>query len=610
MTTEEMSGAIETCGCLAPPRRRCDLCDGQRHHFVACSLRCLDAHLAAAHGDEGRRPCLERTKATLRASNAPHEGNWAEFEPHRARLMSLLAGARGEGGICVLGAGNCDDLDLSELVRGFGDVHLVDLDGSALRRAVARVAEAERERIVVHEGVDLTGLLGTIETWGESDPALTVVARRAAEAVARGIGRTFRVVLSSCIASQLCVPFYRTLAREPAEWASLMEIVGRIHLRTIALLTRPGGIGVVLGDSLYASRGSADVAVPTWDSLDPVAEDRLRNGPILLRNPQFLLTLVHEPSLASLFERPDITQPWLWTVEDGVMLVYAISMRRRAGAPELDPELTEIHVRSNRDTENHWDLYADHRDRVTSIVTSRGAAGSLCILGAGNANALDLDRLGERFAHLHLADVDAAALARAVERQSPDTRAKLVPHANVDLSGLLRVLPAWRTRAPGSVELASLGESAPAAIAASLPGPFDVVLSDCLLTQIYWTCFKALGAGPALNEVVKTALTIHLGTLAALTRGGGTALLVTDVVTSESVPLAELVAARDPLELLYALASDGALFSGTDPALVTDALERAGLHGTFASPELLPPWVWNVGKKRIALVYAMVLARR
>jgi hypothetical protein len=245
---------------------------------------------------------------------------------------------------------------------------------------------------------------------------------------------------------------------------------------------------------------------------------------------------------------------------------------------------------------------------VTSIVASR-AGGSLCVLGAGNANALDLGRLAERFDAVHLADVDAAALARALERQSPGTRAKLVQHAHVDLSGLLRVLPAWRTRAPGPVELASLGESAPAAVAASLPGPFDVVLSDCLLTQIYWTCFRALGTGATLNEVISTALTIHLRTLAALTRAGGTALLMTDVVTSETVPLVQRFASEGPLDLLRALEAEGALFSGTGPTLIADAFERAGLAAAFALPEPLEPWIWRVGRSRTALVYALALVR-
>src|SRR5439155_5330247 len=148
------------------------------------------------------------------------------------------------------------------------------------------------------------------------------------------------------------------------------------------------------------------------------------SGLVLLRNPEFLLTLVHQPSIASLVLRPEITEPWLWTVEDGVMLVYAVSMRRRASAAELDPELVEIHVRSNQDTEQQWNLYAEHRRRLTSIAS--GGTGALCVLGAGNANALDLDLLATRFDRIHLVDLDAEALARAARRSSPAARAKLV----------------------------------------------------------------------------------------------------------------------------------------------------------------------------------------
>ncbi len=601
---------VETCGHASPARWRCDACDDDLPAFLACSSECLDRHFDNKHGSVRRRSHLERATAALRAKNEPNERNRSDFEPHRAKLMELLSRVRGEGALCVLGAGNCDDLDLSGLVRAFGEVHLVDLDRSALRKALERVDVEERRSIVLHEGVDLTGLLGSVDTWAESEAALAVMAKAAARAIASAIGRTFRVVLSSCVVSQLCVPFFRILARSGSEWADFMEKLGRIHLDTIALLMRPGGTGVLVGDSLYVPRAAeSSTPVPTWETLDPVAEDRLRNGPMLLRNPQFLLSLLHEPEIAAKIERPEITQPWLWTVEDSVMLVYAVLLRKRAST-ETDEPLTAIHVRSNRDTELYWDLYAEHRHRMTSLVTSRKTGGTVCILGAGNGNAFDLEELAARFTRIHLVDVDADALARARERASPATRERLVLHAPVDISGLMKLLPRWHGVAPERAELDALSETVPALLAASLPGTFDVVLSDCVLTQIYWTCFKALGNGPVLHQVLAAALSIHLRTMEALTAPRGAAILATDAVTSETLPLAELYAARAPHELLRDLEAQGALFSGTGPSLVQAAFERAGLAQTFAAPELAAPWIWNVGRKRAALVYALTFERK
>ena len=47
------------------------------------------------------------------------------------------------------------------------------------------------------------------------------------------------------------------------------------------------------------------------------------------------------------------------------------------------------------------------------------------MLGAGNANDLDLEQLARRFDEVHLVDIDAAALARATGRQTPGVRARL-----------------------------------------------------------------------------------------------------------------------------------------------------------------------------------------
>src|SRR6266542_2885262 len=312
-----MEPAVETCGCSALARWRCDLCAPNGVEFLACSHRCLGTHLADAHGDTARRSFRDRAQAELEAHNRSNENNWRDFESHRLRLSRLLAELGGEGGICVLGAGNCDDLDVDLLANAFGEVHLVDFDGAALRRGLARAGASAGATIVLHEGIDLTGLLDTIASWGDDENAQKIAMSAAARAIAEKIGRTFRVVLSSGIINQLCVPFYRVLARRPPEWAEFMRGLGEVYLCTIALLTRAGGSGVLVGDALYCTRDAHDAASPAphWDSLPPEFEERIRGGPMLLRNPQFLLTLLHDPALASLVERPEISQPWLWNVE-------------------------------------------------------------------------------------------------------------------------------------------------------------------------------------------------------------------------------------------------------------------------------------------------------
>jgi hypothetical protein len=85
----------------------------------------------------------------------------------------------------------------------------------------------------------------------------------------------------------------------------------------------------------------------------------------------------------------------------------------------------------NKETCDLWERFRDHRERVTAEILALAPGGSaarggrLCLLGAGNANDLDLGAVAARFDKAHLVDIGPAALERATERQSPAVKAKL-----------------------------------------------------------------------------------------------------------------------------------------------------------------------------------------
>jgi hypothetical protein len=274
--------------------------------------------------------------------------------------------------------------------------------------------------------------------------------------------------------------------------------------------------------------------------------------------------------------------------------------------------LVDLQVRNNDRSAGLWDLYAGHRERLTGLVAGAAARrGQALVLGAGNANDLDLGALAGSFDELHLADLDAAALGRAVRRQEAATRERLVIHSGRDLSGLLDRLPSWRERAPDAEALARAAPLAGARVAAQLPGPFDVVVSDCFLSQVAWTCFHALGDSPLLMDVLAVALAAHLRALVALTRPGGRCVLATDVVSSETQPLERLLAALDGETLLALLERRRALFSGTSPALARLMLAQdPALARHVRDVSLETPWLWRVSQRRTVLVYALSFTRR
>src|SRR5262245_52670297 len=94
------------------------------------------------------------------------------FASHRQHLTDLLlargaAAASLEGGprLCVLGAGNCGDLDLEQLASRYRSIHLVDLDPEALERARERHDAGTRARLVPVAPLDLSGALEPLERW-------------------------------------------------------------------------------------------------------------------------------------------------------------------------------------------------------------------------------------------------------------------------------------------------------------------------------------------------------------------------------------------------------------------------------------------------------------
>jgi len=225
------------------------------------------------------------------------------------------------------------------------------------------------------------------------------------------------------------------------------------------------------------------------------------------------------------------------------------------------------------------------------------------VLGAGRCNDLDLERLAARFTEIHLVDLDAPALARAVARQPAAVRARLHRHGGVDLSGLpARRLARWKRIAPDANAIEAAANAALDAILTRLGGPFDVVASTCVLTQMAFALRTALGERhPALEPARFALMRTHLSTLVGLTAPGGVALFASDVVSSTSYPLAAPPPGRNMVDLLHEVVSAGAGYFAANPELV------AGLLSEVGTPELLEPWLWTGPLARTYLVYALRL---
>jgi hypothetical protein len=267
----------------------------------------------------------------------------------------------------------------------------------------------------------------------------------------------------------------------------------------------------------------------------------------------------------------------------------------------------------NERTAGNGARYADHRRRLMAAILDVAPpteTGRLCLLGAGNCNDVDLPALAQKFSEIHLVDLDAGAVKRAVEGQSAELRQRLTTRAPVDLSGLLKVVDDWRKGATLAQIEAAI---APAVqrIVTSVPGTFDVVASCCVLTQIGHGITTILGpTHGGLADAHQAGAVAHLRAMAGLLSPGGHGVFITDLVSSETYPLEELAPGRDFKELVADLVRDGNHFKGVNPLMLQRILRRdAILSKTIAPPRLIEPWLWRAVQARTFLVNGFAFQR-
>lgn len=272
-------------------------------------------------------------------------------------------------------------------------------------------------------------------------------------------------------------------------------------------------------------------------------------------------------------------------------------------------------IASNLSGLSHYESFASHRAASTQLVLEAAAGlasgARLCVLGAGNAYDLDLAELLDRFSELHLVDIDPDALARAKQRAPARGRARVSNHAPFELSGMFEHLERWARLQVTPEELMQAPARGAQRIAAALPGPFDVVASTCLLSQLQLQLLELIGDRHRLFGALRELLTLtHLRTLAALTKPGGRVLLLTDLCEASVFPDGRPRDASDLEPLFRELVGLGHVIYSSHPELLKFTLkDDPVLARSFDRVERSAPWLWQNGPQTRFLVYGLALQR-
>lgn len=265
----------------------------------------------------------------------------------------------------------------------------------------------------------------------------------------------------------------------------------------------------------------------------------------------------------------------------------------------------------NAASQDQWDSFAGHREKVSDLLGAGEVSRPtrLCVLGAGNCNDLDLPALLKAHREVHLVDLDPQALARGVLRQGVDRHPGLHAFEGIDVTGVLDALASWTpatTIHPS--DLAALADWPARRVAPTLPRPYDLVASTCLLSQLIGNAFQTVGdRHPQFMAIVQAIRVGHLRLLSHLAGPGSNAILITDVVSSDNFPALGSLPEASLSGVIPRLARERNLINGVNPAVLTTLVrEDPILSAGVAGVESVPPWRWRL-HDRVYLVWAMKL---
>ena len=263
--------------------------------------------------------------------------------------------------------------------------------------------------------------------------------------------------------------------------------------------------------------------------------------------------------------------------------------------------LAKIHFERNQITRADWEAFAGHRQSISErlLVASSGRRDpTLCVLGAGNGNDLDLSLLVERFQQITLVDLDDSALSHCLSKQSEAVARQIRLEPRVDLSGILNELDSMRTD-PAKIDLAieRMNDQT------EMGKTYDVAVSTCLLTQMIDSVVLSLGVDhPRFVDLVYAVRDHHLRLLCRLTKPGGTGLIVTDFVSSDTLPGLFSTSDEQLASLLGQAIGAGNFFTGTKPGDLLSRLQTEAVTKTpLAGSEIHAPWRWHLGDRVFAV---------
>lgn len=258
-----------------------------------------------------------------RALNASTADAWQTYATHRQHVMAHLAATRATGHLGVLGAGNCNDLDLRSLTGQFANITLLDCDKQSILAGVERQHMAKSSSIQVRAPVNFAGLQPAVGPSG----SLSDIARRHARERAKVLGGAeYDCVASTCVLSQILLSLVEQIGEDHPRCLQLVQLERAMHLQLLCELVRPGGQVVLISD-LVSTDTAPELASTPGDRLPALMLELLGAHNFFTGMNPYLIArwLQTDPSIAPRTTDVKLLRPWIWHVSARrAYLVFAI----------------------------------------------------------------------------------------------------------------------------------------------------------------------------------------------------------------------------------------------------------------------------------------------
>ncbi|MEM9411127.1 MAG: hypothetical protein AAGA30_08445 [Planctomycetota bacterium] len=257
---------------------------------------------------------------------------------------------------------------------------------------------------------------------------------------------------------------------------------------------------------------------------------------------------------------------------------------------------------------SYWEAFRNHRGILTNFIKRQSPpfSDSLCVLGAGFCNDLDLNELAANFQQLTLVDIAKKDLSLGLRQQDLSESESLKIVGDYDVTGVHDLFLKFQESQERS-DLESLVTEMESFHPSGL-GVFDSVASTCLLSQLMFHAYESVTEGhERFVEILQKVRLQHIRVMLDLIKPGGVGFLFTDFVSSESLP--ELFTTRNLKETVENAIAERNFLHGLNPTMVARVFEEPEVKSELKNIKVTDPWRW-VLPERIYACFGIIFEKR